>query len=222
MTSASGAEQMKPHHGIRGLVKSGSGNGKSGDRRIETHGGASGSVGHIVKPGAIDSEIKPSSADSAKDAWICVRGHRITLVGRMRVDANGDVYVPDSEDEESGMVVDAGGVEMADFGAGSGAADGAQMAIVGVPTETIAIGAVGVAEDGFDVVTKGVPADAVEVASDGGATDAVKVATSVGTSEEMHPKVAARMKKLLAQMDPTFHDVFVSMFKVMVPAFFKP
>ena len=30
------------------------------------------------------------------------------------------------------------------------------------------------------------------------------------------------MKKLLAQMDPTFHDVFVSMFKVMVPAFFKP
>ena len=41
MTSASGAEHMKPHHGIRGLVKSGSGNGKSGDRRIETHGGAS-------------------------------------------------------------------------------------------------------------------------------------------------------------------------------------
>ena len=177
MTSASGAEQMKPHHGIRSLVKSGGGNGKSGDYRIETHGGASGSV---------------------------------------------DPIVPHSEDEESGMVVDAGGVEMADFGAGLGAADGAQMAIVGVPTETIAIGAIGVAEDGFDVVTKGVPADAVEVVSDGGATDAVKVATSVGTSEEMHPKVAARMKKLLAQMDPTFHDVFVSMFKVMVPAFFKP
>ncbi|KAG2544591.1 hypothetical protein PVAP13_9KG010120 [Panicum virgatum] len=52
---------------------------------------------------------------------ICVRGHRITLVGRMRVDANGDFYVPDSVDEESGMVVDAGGVEMADFGAGLGA-----------------------------------------------------------------------------------------------------
>ena len=80
MTSASGAEQMKPHHGIRGLVKSGGGNGKSGDRRIETHGGASGSVGHIVKPGAIDSEIKPSSADSAKDAWIYVHGCRIKRV----------------------------------------------------------------------------------------------------------------------------------------------
>ena len=139
----------------------------------------------------------------------------------MRVDANGDVYVPDSEDEESGMVVDAGGVEMADFGAGSGAADGAQMAIVGVPAETITIGAVGVAEDGFDVVTKGVPADAVEVVSDGGATDAVKVATSLGTSEEMHPKVAARMKKLLSQMDPTFHDVFVSMFKVYGACFLQ-
>jgi len=96
------------------------------------------------------------------------------------------------------------------------------MAIVGVPTETIAIGANGVAEDGFDVVTKGIPANAVEVVSDGGAIDAVKVVTGVGTNEEMHPKVAARMKKLLAQMDPTFHDVFVSMFKVMVPAFFKP
>ncbi|KAG2595120.1 hypothetical protein PVAP13_5KG053601 [Panicum virgatum] len=80
MTSASGAEQMKPHHGIRGLVKSGGGNSKSGDRRIETHGGASGSIGHIVKPGAIDSEIKPSSADSAKDAWIYIRGCRIKRV----------------------------------------------------------------------------------------------------------------------------------------------
>ena len=73
MTSASGAEQMKPDHGIRGLVK-------SGDHRIETHGGASGSVAHIVKPGAIDSEIKPSSADSAKDAWIYVHGCRIKRV----------------------------------------------------------------------------------------------------------------------------------------------
>ena len=61
-------------------MKSGGGNGKSGDRRIETHGGASGSVGHIVKPGTIDSEIKPSSADSAKDAWIYVHGCRIKRV----------------------------------------------------------------------------------------------------------------------------------------------
>ena len=74
MTSASGAEHMKPHHGIRGLVKSGSGNGKSGDRRIETHGGASGSVGHIVKPGAIDSEIKPSSAESWVPTRLRMRG----------------------------------------------------------------------------------------------------------------------------------------------------
>ena len=74
MTSASGAEQMKPHHGIRGLVKSGGGNGKSGDRRIETHGGASGSVGHIVKPGAIDSEIKPSSAESWVPTRLRMRG----------------------------------------------------------------------------------------------------------------------------------------------------
>ena len=93
------------------------------------------------------------------------------------------------------------------------------------PPKPSRFGAVGVAEDDFDAVTKGtkgVPADAVEVASDKGATDGVKVATSVGTNEEMHPEVSARMNKLLAQMDPTFHDVFVSMFKVMVPAFFKP
>jgi len=67
MTSASGVEQMKPHHGIRGLVK-------SGDRRIETHGGASGSIGHIVKPGAIDSEIKPSSAESWVPTRLRMRG----------------------------------------------------------------------------------------------------------------------------------------------------
>jgi hypothetical protein len=64
MTSASGAEQMMPHGGIRGRVESGDGNDKSGDRGIETHGGASGSIGQIIKRGAIESEIKPSSPKS--------------------------------------------------------------------------------------------------------------------------------------------------------------
>lgn len=145
------------------------------------------------------------------DEGICVRGHRIRLLGRMRVDANGDVYAPDSDEEKSGMEVKASGLEMVDLGGASGPANGIQMAFVGVPTDAIEVDADGIAGDGSDVVAEGVPVDAVELPAGGGATDGVKVAADVaGTSKEMHPVVAARLKMLLAHMDPTFHDVFVN------------
>ncbi|PUZ65581.1 hypothetical protein GQ55_3G235900 [Panicum hallii var. hallii] len=111
-----------------------------------------------------DIVVKPGSRSCGEG--FCFRGHRIRQVGRMRVDANGDVYIPYSEDEESGMDVEAGATDgVADFGGASGAADGMQMALVGVPDETITVGADGVADDGFDVVAEGVPADAIEIAA---------------------------------------------------------
>jgi hypothetical protein len=51
--------------------------------------------------GMDDILVKRNNRDCGE--WICVRGHRIRRTGRMRVDANGDVYIPDSEDEEGDM-----------------------------------------------------------------------------------------------------------------------
>ncbi|CAO2205214.1 unnamed protein product [Urochloa humidicola] len=76
-----------------------------------------------------DLVLKPGSHSSSVE-WIYVRGYRIRLQGRMRVDANGDVYVPDSEDEEPDMEVEAGGV--ADLRGANAAADGKQMVAVGI------------------------------------------------------------------------------------------
>jgi len=81
MASAGSPGPMKPHGGIRCLLKSSGGSGKSGDRGIRTHAGASGNIGHVVKSGTVDSEVKPSSADSAEEAWIYVRGCQIKRSG---------------------------------------------------------------------------------------------------------------------------------------------
>jgi hypothetical protein len=59
--------------------------------------------------------------------WICVRGHRIRRSGRMRVDDKGDVYVPDSEDEESGMKVDPCVLQVDDLGSALATADCLEM-----------------------------------------------------------------------------------------------
>ncbi|KAF8779349.1 hypothetical protein HU200_002614 [Digitaria exilis] len=154
-----------------------------------------------------DAPNKLGSCSSGE--WISVRGHRIKLRGRMRVDGNGDIYIPDSEDEEPTVEVEAGDVEVAN------------MTDLEVPVNPKAIGD-GVKSDGLDLATESVPADAVKVATEVDAAGGIKVAPDVATDEEMHPEVAARLKKALAHMDPTFHDLFVSMYKVMVPAFFKP
>ncbi|RCV39020.1 hypothetical protein SETIT_8G189200v2 [Setaria italica] len=140
--------------------------------------------------------------------WICVRGHPVRWVGCMCVDANGDVYIPDSEDEESGMEMEWGAKEVADLGAASVTTGGVQMAD-------------GVVGDGIDVAAESVAMDAVEVAAKGGAADGVELPVDSATAEEMHPELTARLKMLLAHMDPIFHDVFVSMYKVMEPAFFN-
>jgi hypothetical protein len=69
-----------------------------------------------------DLVLKPGNRNCKE--WICVRGHRIRLQGRMCVDAHDNLYVPDSEDEEPGMELVACGVEVADSRAATVAADG--------------------------------------------------------------------------------------------------
>ncbi|CAL4988087.1 unnamed protein product [Urochloa decumbens] len=139
-----------------------------------------------------DLVLKPSDHGdhSSCGEWISVRGHRIRLQGRMRVDANGHVYVPDSEDEEPGMEVEAGAVEVADLGGLNAAADAMQMAAVGVPL------------------------DAITVAAKGGDADGIKAAADTSTSDKLHPEVVARLKMVLPRIDPTFRDIFISMLKL--------
>lgn len=90
--------------------------------------------------GGSDDPVLTPSCHNRWGEWICVRGHRITLQGRMRVGANGDVYVPDSEEEDSSMEVEVGGADVADSGGAMAAVDGMQMAVVGVPPDSIAVG----------------------------------------------------------------------------------
>ncbi|CAN6331653.1 unnamed protein product [Urochloa humidicola] len=165
-----------------------------------------------------DIPVKADNHDYGE--WICPREYRIQRRGHMRVDANGGVYVPDSEDEESSKEVEEGGVgiEVTSLGGASVATDGVQLPDVAVPTSAIAIGADGFAADAIDAAAVGVPS----VAAEGVTPDGVEVANDLAIGEEMHPKVAARLKTLVAQMDPSVRDVFISMLKVMVPAYFKP
>ncbi|CAO2162248.1 unnamed protein product [Urochloa humidicola] len=82
----------------------------------------------------------------------------------------------------------------------------------------IVIGTDGFAADVITAAAKVVP----YAAAKGVTADGVEVANNVAIGEEMHQKVAARLKTLVAPMDPSVRDVFISMLKVMVPAYFKP
>ncbi|CAN6356223.1 unnamed protein product [Urochloa humidicola] len=59
--------------------------------------------------GGNEDLVRKSGNRSSSGEWIYVRGHRIRLQGRMLVDANGDVYVPDFEDEEPHIEEEVGG-----------------------------------------------------------------------------------------------------------------
>jgi hypothetical protein len=73
-----------------------------------------------------------------------------------------------------------------------------------------------------DVTEEGIPMNVVKVAVEGFPTVGTKPTADATTGKEMHPVVAACLQKLLAHMDPSYRDVFVNMYKIMVPAFFNP
>jgi hypothetical protein len=96
---------------------------------------------------------------------------------------------------------------MEDAGANAGAA------VVMVPatgSRDVVIGDRALAMDG---------APAMEVAAD--RSPAMEVAMDGSLAMEVDPEVQARLAAVLADIDPVYHAVFISLYKVMVPAFFK-
>jgi len=51
---------------------------------------------------------------------------------------------------------------------------------------------------------------------------AAKKAAEIVATMKLTPEVQERLQAVLANMDPLFHDEFVSMYKILVPIFFKP
>ncbi|CAO1945874.1 unnamed protein product [Urochloa humidicola] len=113
------------------------------------------------------------------------------------------------------MEVEVGGADVADSGGATATVDGMQMAIVGVPPDSIAIGSDKEAADVVHVVAESILADGVKVAADEGDANSVKVAADATSGDKMHPKVVARLEKLLRRIDPTFRDIFVDMLKLV-------
>lgn len=48
------------------------------------------------------------------------------------------------------------------------------------------------------------------------------VAPGDASGMDLAPKVVARLKEVLVNMDPIYHEVFISMYKILVPIFFRP
>ncbi|XP_066305723.1 uncharacterized protein [Miscanthus floridulus] len=102
-----------------------------------------------------------------------------------RDDDDGVECVLDSEDEDSGMEVDADGVGVAAEGAAT--ASGADLSMERPPVS----GAGAAGED----LPLGPPVVAPDDAS----------------GMDLAPEVAARLKEVLANMDPIYYEVFISM-----------
>nr|TKW22128.1 hypothetical protein SEVIR_4G208500v2 [Setaria viridis] len=117
--------------------------------------------------------------------WIFVRSRRIGRAS-LRINSQGEVYVPDSEDEDLDMKMDDVAVEGA-----------AAVMVPAVRSPTVVIVA---AADG---------APGMEAAAD----EAPNV--------ELALEVLARLQVVLVGIDPIYHAVFISFYKVMVSAFFK-
>ncbi|CAN6164036.1 unnamed protein product [Urochloa humidicola] len=117
--------------------------------------------------------------------YVVVRGRRIERAG-LRINSQGEVYVPDSEEEDD--------MEMEDVAVGL-AADGAP---------------------GMEVAVDRAPG--VEVAAVG--RSGLEVSVEGAPGMEFAPDVQAHLDAVLAGIDPMYHDVYISLYKVMVPAFF--
>jgi hypothetical protein len=186
-----GGAVMKPHG--RGVVK-------HAGRGIRRRGG-DGSLGQVVNAGSADSEVEqPSSVDSASEGWIYVRGHRIKKAG-LHIDCHGNVYVPDSEAEESSTE---------EPEACGDVAKGMDLAVELVP-EGDAVGA---------AVVDQIPNVAADQAPH--ADLPVKGPLVLATNKDVPPEVPEQLKEVIANMDPIYHDVFVSLYKILVPICLLP
>jgi hypothetical protein len=48
------------------------------------------------------------------------------------------------------------------------------------------------------------------------------VAAEVPTNKDVPPEVPEQLKEVLANLDPIYHDVFVSLYKILVPICLRP
>ncbi|CAL4986683.1 unnamed protein product [Urochloa decumbens] len=122
-------------------------------------------------------------------------GRRIGRDG-FHIDSQGQLYAPDSEDEGVDVEVEDVVVEGGNV---------VELVADGAPVEELAA-------DGALIV---------EPAAVDRALIVEPSAVDRALYEEFASEVQARLKVVLAGMDPLYHAVFVDMYKVMVPAFFE-
>lgn len=183
--------------------------------RIRRQHGVGAKIG--VDGGDVDRVVKPAGVgiDYGGRGSIFVReGHARRSL--LRIDGEGNLYVLDSEDEGSDTEVTVDGVV-----AGEGAMNLHQAGSYDLPVEGhLLVDADGAAVK--DLRLEGPPL----VVQNGAAADDLPRPSLVPTDKaedmDMAPEVAARLKKVLAKIDPIYHDVFIEMCKVLVPAFFRP
>jgi hypothetical protein len=145
----------------------------------------------------VECVVKPADVGIQSDAKysISVRDRRIGW-SHLRVNAQGILYVLNSEDEDSGMEVDEDGVGVA--------AEGATTA------------------NGADLSVERPPVSGGGVAGEDLSLGPLVVAPDDASGMDLAPEVAARLKEVLANMDPIYHEVFIGMYKILVPIFFCP
>lgn len=220
----------------------------SGDDRKLNRG-----AGHINSHGEVNGEV-----DAVKHPIGC---------GGPCVNAHGELYVPDSEEEEPDMKVEAavypgktqqtdalpckirhcfGGIHGLKVGSG---VDGEKVRGGIQSCKGFDVGKSCIRREGLRMDIHGslcvpdseegdsdreVEASSADPAADrlagmdgdNTAADrmelAAKKAAQIAAAMKLSPKVQARLESVLGNMDPLFHDEFVSMYKIMVPIFFKP
>lgn len=155
-----------------------------------------------VDGASVDRVVKPTG-----DGIHCSGGgsicERQRCTGRLRLDAEGNLYVLDSEDEDCDMEVAADYVGVATEGAtNENRAGSYDPPMEGHPM---------VDTDANEAAVKDLPSEGHPLVIGDGAA-----------ANNLDPKVADRLKKVLANIDPVDHDVVVSMYKLLVPTLFRP
>lgn len=161
----------------------------------------------------VERAVKPVGVGIHSDTKesICEPESR-TGWGRLRVNAEGFLYVLDSEEEKSDMEVDADGVSVATKGAAT--FNGVDLSMEAPP----------VAGDGS--ASEDLPLGP-SVVGNGAADEDMPlrpplVAMDEAARMDLAPEVAARVKEVLANIDPLYHEFFISMYKILVPILFRP
>nr|TKW25670.1 hypothetical protein SEVIR_3G133900v2 [Setaria viridis] len=158
----------------------------------------------ITKLGAREGRIE-GNGDQIEEGrgWILVRGCHIGCAG-LCINSQGKVYTPNSEDEDLDMEMD-------------------DVAVLGVVAVMVPVARsptiVAAADAGRAMVVATDGAPGMMVAAD--RAPGMEVAADRAPDVELAPEVLACLQVVLVGIDPIYHAIFTSFYKVMVPAFFK-